>query len=172
MARSWTDEQLYLAHADARSVSSILKHLGLVVNGGNSATVKRHLTRLGLSIPRVVSKPVNQRMKEYRLRHRETTKQYNDHYRSSNLDKFAQHARLRRALSAGAAGSFSLDAFASLCAYYDNRCLCCGLAKKLTADHVVPLSKGGTNYIENIQPLCSSCNSRKHTQTVDYRSTV
>jgi 5-methylcytosine-specific restriction endonuclease McrA len=39
----------------------------------------------------------------------------------------------------------------------------------LTADHVVPLSRGGANDIGKIQPLCGSCNSRKHTKIVDYR---
>jgi hypothetical protein len=39
---------------------------------------------------------------------------------------------------------------------------------KLTRDHILPLSMGGTDNIENIQPLCSICNSKKHTQTIKY----
>jgi 5-methylcytosine-specific restriction endonuclease McrA len=34
---------------------------------------------------------------------------------------------------------------------------------------VVPVSAGGANTIDNIQPLCGPCNSAKHTQTIDYR---
>ncbi len=49
-------------------------------------------------------------------------------------------------------------------------CLMCGKfveCEKLTLDHIIPLSKGGTHTIENIQPLCFSCNSRKHARVRD-----
>lgn len=41
-----------------------------------------------------------------------------------------------------------------------HRCLACGSEKKLTLDHIVPISKGGTNDESNLQTLCEGCNCR------------
>lgn len=40
-------------------------------------------------------------------------------------------------------------------------CRSCGTTQKLTVDHIVPLSRGGTNDLDNLQLLCRSCNSIK-----------
>lgn len=31
----------------------------------------------------------------------------------------------------------------------------------MTIDHIIPKSKGGTNTIENLQPMCHTCNTKK-----------
>lgn len=51
---------------------------------------------------------------------------------------------------------------------YGAACLNCG-KPEVTIDHVVPVSKGGTNTIGNVQPLCGFCNTSKHTKVIDYR---
>ena len=40
-------------------------------------------------------------------------------------------------------------------------CRHCGSHRDLTADHVVPVSKGGADEMSNYQTLCRPCNSRK-----------
>lgn len=49
---------------------------------------------------------------------------------------------------------------------YGNRCAKCGVRQQLTRDHIIPLSKEGGDEIENIQPLCISCNSSKNAFTM------
>jgi 5-methylcytosine-specific restriction endonuclease McrA len=76
-------------------------------------------------------------------------------------------------------GSFSQKQWIVLKNQY-GKCLCCGLTekqlkkvnRKLVSDHVVPLSKGGSNTLSNIQPLChgrGGCNNKKKDKHIDYR---
>ena len=77
----------------------------------------------------------------------------------------------RRSRKLNANGSHTLAEWETLKAQYNWTCPACKKKESettLSEDHIVPLSKGGSNNIENIQPLCRSCNSKKHTKIVKY----
>ena len=42
-----------------------------------------------------------------------------------------------------------------------DKCIFCKTTKNLTIDHIIPLSRGGTNALKNIQILCKTCNEKK-----------
>ena len=78
----------------------------------------------------------------------------------------------RNRLKKIASGSHTYGEWETLKAQYNLVCLSCGKSEptiKLTEDHIIPLSKGGSDNIENIQPLCSNCNSKKHTKIINYK---
>ena len=50
-----------------------------------------------------------------------------------------------------------------------NACLKCGALDSLSLDHIKPLGSGGDNSTNNLQTLCTSCNSSKGNTTKDYR---
>jgi hypothetical protein len=80
-------------------------------------------------------------------------------------------AARRRARLDGAGGTHTRAEWEALLARYE-RCPMCtrrweeipphpGGGAVITEDHIVPLARGGHNGIDNLQPLCYSCNSRK-----------
>ncbi len=74
-----------------------------------------------------------------------------------------KHLKARRyARKKNAEGSHTYQEWRDLKIKNDYRCAECRERKILTKDHIIPLSKGGTDYIDNIQPLCRNCNSKKH----------
>lgn len=95
----------------------------------------------------------------------EASKKWNGENRSlKNVHEANHRARVK-----SAEGDFTLKEWQVLCDQYFQVCLRCLKSRPLTKDHVVPLSKGGVNWITNIQPLCKECNSAKGTKSTDYR---
>lgn len=110
--------------------------------------------------------------REYRRRRPEVSKNALRKWEAANKDKRLSYYHRRRALKAAAPGRFTAAEWRALKEYHRLTCLRGGRRGpeiRLTPDHVVPLSRGGGNGIENIQPLCRACNCGKGAQVIDYR---
>lgn len=102
--------------------------------------------------------------------HRQEATERTRRWKQEYPEKAKANEHRREARKRGNGGSFSANEWLELCEKYDRTCLCCGRSDvKLTADHVIPVSKGGSSLIDNIQPLCASCNSKKHDKIIDFR---
>lgn len=110
----------------------------------------------------------------YRKAHPDMIRAVNNRYYRQYRDKFYEYVNRRRARKLQADGFHTEAEWETLKAAYNYTCLCCGRREPeatLTRDHVIPLNVGGNDSIDNIQPLCKSCNSRKSTKVIDYRPT-
>lgn len=79
---------------------------------------------------------------------------------------------MRRSMLMGGGGSYTTEEWIKLRDSTGGVCPCCKTyvgVEKLSLDHIIPVAKKGSSYIENIQPLCKPCNSKKGTGIIDYR---
>lgn len=109
--------------------------------------------------------------KEWVRKNPERMKNLQKEWAIKNKDIYAFHQRRRKANIRGAAGNHSKKEWGELKKKYNYMCLCCKQYEpfiKLTEDHILPISRGGSDYIENIQPLCSRCNSIKGVRLVSF----
>ena len=114
----------------------------------------------------------------YKQRYQNNKKEmlaYHKRWYRNNTQRVRELERKYRARKREAEGNFLESEFQYLLYQYDYKCAMCGrdLSPKIThRDHIVPLSRGGSNDITNIQPLCETCNLSKHTKTIDSRPFV
>ena len=73
--------------------------------------------------------------------------------------------RLRKYRDRNAVGSFTRKECETKLRECNYKCIYCGQSlsiENITIDHLIPLSKGGTNYIDNLVPSCLECNCKKY----------
>lgn len=119
----------------------------------------------------------------YARKQREKKRQYYQSYkgrteqrewRKKNIGKILFWNKKRALRQKNVIGSHTWKHWEELKARYQYRCAICGISErelkekwpdgkfaKLTEDHIIPISKHGTDYINNIQPLCVNCNAKK-----------
>lgn len=108
-------------------------------------------------------------VKRWEGENKDRVRQMRARWRGQSKEQIREYRARYRAALQNASGDFTVREWIELCEVYGNVCLCCRRAESLEVDHVIPLSRGGSNSIANIQPLCRSCNRKKYTHTTDYR---
>lgn len=98
-----------------------------------------------------------QRAREWRLDHPE---QYTSHMKVAKGK--------RRALESAAEGSFTTADIQELYLDQDGHCAYCGITlhDNYHLDHIDPLSRGGSNWPENLALTCPTCNLSKHNKSL------
>lgn len=106
---------------------------------------------------------------EGRAAHVEEIRQWRKRYPDKARAKSKHDKLRRRAARADAEGSHTEEEWRAVLGLYGYKCLRCDATVDLARDHIVPLSIGGSDYANNLQPLCRSCNASKGKRYVDYR---
>jgi 5-methylcytosine-specific restriction endonuclease McrA len=96
-------------------------------------------------------------------------KNYNAKYYKTENGKAqrCKNSHNRRARVNKVGGSYSVQEWINLKQQFNFTCLLCRRSEpeiKLTVDHIIPVSLGGSNDISNIRPLCKPCNAKAYWQ--------
>ena len=84
-----------------------------------------------------------------------------------------QKTRSERLSEARKKGTHTNEEWAALIWVFDQKCVRCGDGKNaITKDHIIPIYQGGSDAIDNLQPLCQSCNGSKGPEGTDHRKNV
>ena len=89
--------------------------------------------------------------------------------------KFIAYQRKRTALlglTRHLYGRHSKGGWEEMKTFFKNTCVKCENRRgyiKIEKDHIIPIHDGGTDLINNLQPLCAKCNCSKTNDKTDYR---
>jgi len=97
----------------------------------------------------------------YYERHREQHKVVMAAYHKAHPEVLQAKSNAYRARARAAGGQFTSAEWQALVERNDGKCAYCGGLGPLEVDHRTPLSRGGTNSIDNVLPACGNCNRKK-----------
>lgn len=85
----------------------------------------------------------------------------------TSLDQFRQllETHSYRARKAGAVDTLTLDQWGEILNSTRWRCAWCDSGENIQVEHLIPISRGGGNTMDNVCPLCSFCNFNKGAKT-------
>ena len=102
--------------------------------------------------------------RRWRVKNPKKNRQLSNNWAKRNKEYVLHNASIQNDRRRGAKGSHTAKEWRELKEKLNYTCQRCGRKEpeiKLTKDHIIPISKGGDNYISNLQPLCKSCNCSK-----------
>lgn len=105
--------------------------------------------------------------KKWQAENRETNRIVLQEWRKAHPNEMQHYGNVARLKREGYDPIHTLDEWMALLAKHEGKCAVCGSTDDICIDHVIPLSKGGTDAIENIQPLCRMCNASKGNKITD-----
>jgi len=105
----------------------------------------------------------------YLIKNNDKQKAKNKKFRILFPERYRAYANNYTLRKKNAMGNFSNNDIKNKLIKQNNKCYWCNckLDNKYQIDHIVPLSKGGTNYLENIAITCISCNASKSDKMPD-----
>ena len=86
-----------------------------------------------------------------------------------NSEDLAKSNRSERLANARRLARHSAAEWQAILWVCGNVCVKCGAVEDIVKDHILPIYRGGSDGIENIQPFCRSCNAAKGPENIDYR---
>lgn len=102
---------------------------------------------------------------------RERNPGHSDEYRKKNPELYAEASRRRRARKLGADGYHSKDDIDKILSGQGGLCAApwcrSDISNGYEIDHIMPLSRGGSDWPSNLQCLCRGCNRSKSSKTMD-----
>lgn len=104
----------------------------------------------------------------YAKTHPEVCKKARLAYYARHPERIKARKNLERARRLKAPGSFTAAQWRAVVTAQISCCAACGDKTKMTADHIIPLIRGGTNWAWNLQGLCLNCNCRKR-DSIDFQ---
>lgn len=120
----------------------------------------------------------NARCREWNAKNAEAKRATNARYREKNKDKINESRRAKRAQNPNleriktakrraAKGELPKNIVDVLLIKQKWMCVCCGQSLKTGyhLDHIIPISRGGTNTEDNVQLLLPKCNLEKYNLT-------
>lgn len=93
----------------------------------------------------------------------------NENFDDLTLKQKNSRLRRERLKNAIQKGTHTEQEWEEMKAFFNNKCVRCGNDGIIVKDHIIPIYMGGSNGLDNIQPLCKKCNSSKGADTTDYR---